>query len=210
MTLPNKKRLFSILWKIIFLLSIASSTYSLIIIQGMHIFRFLLLTGAIFIVAAFFYYSTRHSSEGVKLLSKLAIAVIFGSGAIFASIVEDARSANSYTDSTENFHQVTVLGINTLKQDHDMWIYIGRESCPNCYEFAPKLAEAVEDSGTRIYYLDTDSEDEQLHEFAEEYHINSVPNFIYLEDGELAAQLNIRNDTTSEDIRNFISDVDAS
>lgn len=203
MSYLKNKLSFSLLRNVVIVLSIVHSSYYLLFVEKMDIKSFIILSIVIWSVVTLLYFIFRNASEGVQYAVKFGIALFFGLGALLTPSFTGTE-ANKYTRSVENFEQVTVSGINTLKEDHDMWLYIGRETCPYCYEFAPKLADAIENSNTRVYYLDTESEDEQLQEFADNYEINSVPTFVYLKDGSITARMEIAKETTSKDIKTFI------
>lgn len=207
MSFLKKKFSFSFFRNVVIVLSIASSAYYLLVVDDMDIKSFLILSLVIFVVVTLLYFIFRNASEGVKLVVNFAIAVIFGAGALLVPFLSEPEPENKYTNSVEKFEEITVSGINTLKDDHDMFLYVGRETCPYCYEFAPKLAEAIQGSDTKIYYLDTESGDKNLSEFAENYEVNSVPTFVYLKDGFVVDKMDISNYTTSDDIRMFIDDV---
>ena len=57
-------------------------------------------------------------------------------------------------------------------------LYIGRESCPYCQKFAPKLAVAIQKTNQTVYYLDNDSKERKdiTTSFAHDMNIKTVPN----------------------------------
>lgn len=46
-----------------------------------------------------------------------------------------------------------------IAKKEDFILYIGRESCPFCQKFAPKLAVAIQKTNQTVYYLDNDSKE---------------------------------------------------
>ena len=64
--------------------------------------------------------------------------------------------------------------INTKE---DFILFIGRESCPYCQKFAPKLAVAIQKTNQTVYYLDNDSKErKEITSFAHDMNVKTVPN----------------------------------
>lgn len=204
--MPNlkKKISFSFFRNTVLLLSLASSIYYLLFVGKMNIKSFIILSLVIITVVTLAYFMFRNASEGVKLVVYFALVAFFVLYALLTPSFSQSNTENEYTTSVKTFDQVTVSGINTLKESQDMWVYIGRETCPYCYEFAPKLADAIKNNENKVYYLDTESKDKQLTNFAEDYEIDSIPSFVYFKDGSIVARMDILNETTSNDIKKFI------
>ena len=85
------------------------------------------------------------------------------------------------------------------------FVYIGRETCPYCREFAPKLKEASRSINTRIYYIDTENKTDELAKFAEQYHIDSIPTLLVFKDGQLQDTLTNSSDISLNDLKEFLT-----
>ncbi|HHT7828260.1 TPA: hypothetical protein ACT2H6_000517 [Streptococcus suis] len=91
------------------------------------------------------------------LLVLLAILVI--GGAFFLSQSAATPNESDYVKAVKSYQAISIDEVEQKVQDEEEFIlYIGRETCPYCRDFAPKLTEAVERSRATIYYLDSESD----------------------------------------------------
>ena len=84
------------------------------------------------------------------------------------------------------------------------FVYVGRETCPYCREFAPKLKEAAKSINAIIYYIDTENKTDELAKFAEQYHIDSIPTLLVFKDGQLQETLSNSSDISVNDLKEFL------
>ena len=84
------------------------------------------------------------------------------------------------------------------------FVYVGRETCPYCREFAPKLKEAARSINATIYYIDTENKTDELAKFAEQYHIDSIPTLLVFKDGQLQETLSNSSDINLNDLKEFL------
>ena len=84
------------------------------------------------------------------------------------------------------------------------FVYVGRETCPFCREFAPKLKEAARSINATIYYIDTENKTDELAKFAEQYHIDSIPTLLVFKDGQLQETLSNSSDINLNDLKEFL------
>ena len=84
------------------------------------------------------------------------------------------------------------------------FVYVGRETCPYCREFAPKLKEASRSINATIYYIDTENKTDELAKFAEQYHIDSIPTLLVFKDGQLQETLSNSSDINLNDLKEFL------
>ena len=84
------------------------------------------------------------------------------------------------------------------------FVYVGRETCPFCREFAPKLKEASKSINATIYYIDTENKTDELAKFAEQYHIDSIPTLLVFKDGQLQETLTNSSDINLNDLKEFL------
>ena len=85
------------------------------------------------------------------------------------------------------------------------FVYVGRETCPYCREFAPKLKEAAKSINAIIYYIDTENKTDELAKFAEQYHIDSIPTLLVFKDGQLQDTLTNSSDISLNDLKEFLT-----
>lgn len=106
-----------------------------------------------------------------------------------------SNEPKEYSEYTSDFIEVSIDDIDLLiDQKEKFYLYIGRESCPYCQMFVPKLYEASKKISKDIYYLDIESEihqEDELIQFSEEYSIMYVPFFIKFNDEAKYAILDI-------------------
>ena len=113
---------------------------------------------------------------------------------------------SEYVQATNHFVQldnsIIQNDMNTQKKQI-RFVYVGRETCPYCREFAPKLKEASRSSNATIYYIDTENKTDELAKFAEQYHIDSIPTLLVFKDGQLQETLSNSGDISLNDLKEF-------
>ena len=114
--------------------------------------------------------------------------------------------SSEYVQATRHFVQ---LDNSTIQNEMDTqkkqirFIYVGRETCPYCREFAPKLRKAARSINATIYYIDTENKTDELAKFAEQYHIDSIPTLLVFKDGQLQETLSNSSDISLIDLKEF-------
>ena len=114
--------------------------------------------------------------------------------------------SSEYVQATRHFVQ---LDNSTIQNEMDTqkkqirFVYIGRETCPYCREFAPKLRKAARSINATIYYIDTENKTDELAKFAEQYHIDSIPTLLVFKDGQLQETLSNSSDISLNDLKEF-------
>ena len=114
--------------------------------------------------------------------------------------------STEYVQATRHFVQ---LENSTIQNEMDTqkrqirFVYVGRETCPYCREFAPKLKEAAKSINAIIYYIDTENKTDELAKFAEQYHIDSIPTLLIFKDGQLQETLSNSSDISLNDLKEF-------
>lgn len=74
-----------------------------------------------------------------------------------------------------------------------------------CRDFCPRLADAIQVTKAKVYYLDTEHKSKALHEFADRFHIHSIPKLLVLRQGRLIKAF----DNTNTDDKALISFLEA-
>lgn len=92
-----------------------------------------------------------------------------------------------------------------LQHQESFYLYTGRESCPYCQEFVPKLAEAVDKTGTTVYYLDSEHIDKtSWNNFKTTVGFKIIPNLTYFKNGTVYDRLTKASQASVEVIESFI------
>ena len=116
--------------------------------------------------------------------------------------------SSEYVQATRHF-----VELNNSRIQEDMkdlkkqirFVYVGRETCPYCREFASKLKEASKSNNATIYYIDTENKTDELAKFAEQYHIDSIPTLLVFKDGQLQETLSNSSDISLNDLKQFLN-----
>ena len=114
---------------------------------------------------------------------------------------------SEYVQATNYFFQLdnsTIQNDMNTQKKQIRFVYVGRETCPYCREFAPKLKEASRSSNATIYYIDTENKTDELAKFAEQYHIDSIPTLLVFKDGQLQETLSSSSDISLNDLKEFL------
>ena len=92
-----------------------------------------------------------------------------------------------------------------IQHQESFYLYTGRESCPYCQEFAPKLAEAVNKTETTVYYLDSEHIDKtSWNNFKITVGFKTIPNLTYFTNGTAYERLQNASQASVEVIELFI------
>lgn len=92
-----------------------------------------------------------------------------------------------------------------IQHKESFYLYTGRESCPYCQEFAPKLAKAVDETETTVYYLDSEHIDKtSWNNFKTTVGFKTIPNLTYFTNGTVYDRLSDASQASIEGIESFI------
>lgn len=119
---------------------------------------------------------------------------------------------NSYKNDVAFFQELTLTDAEEkIQNDESFFIYIGRESCPYCQEFVPKLAQAVKETGVIVYYLDSGKlEKTEWMNFKNSLEFRTIPNLTYFSNGIVMERFQNRNQVGVEDVIEFLVEMDNS
>ena len=112
-----------------------------------------------------------------------------------------------YVQATRHFVELDNTRIQEDMKDLKRqlrFVYVGRETCPYCREFAPKLKQTAGSINATIYYINTENKTEELAKFAEQYHIDSIPTLLIFKDGQLQETLSNSSDISLNDLKEFL------
>lgn len=92
-----------------------------------------------------------------------------------------------------------------IQHQESFYLYTGRESCPYCQEFAPKLAKAVDKTKITVYYLDSEHIDKtSWNNFKTTVGFKTIPNLTYFTNGTAYDRLPNASQASVEVIESFI------
>ena len=92
-----------------------------------------------------------------------------------------------------------------IHHQESFYLYTGRESCPYCQEFAPKLAKAVDKTKITVYYLDSEHIDKtSWNNFKTTVGFKTIPNLTYFTNGTVYDTLPKASQASVEVIESFI------
>lgn len=127
------------------------------------------------------------------IIALLAVVVI--SCISLAFINTSRNSSNNNAVQYETFKSINSDEVFSLLDDseNENTLYVGRETCPHCSTFAPKLIEAIKQENVLVYYYDTsvaraDNVD-KLNELMEILNVKSVPALLKIKNGTVEMRL---------------------
>lgn len=143
-----------------------------------------------------------------KVISSLCILVVFLLSIGFIFLKPDKELEN-YRKYSNTFTEIPVKDIDDKVADNDNFIlFVGRETCPYCRKFVPKLYKASEKLDKKIFYLNTISSENtknDLKQFSEINNLNVVPALLVYENGESHSLNDIDSEKiTVDEIYNFL------
>ena len=113
------------------------------------------------------------------------------------------------TDYQIAVNRLQKIGIEAVEQkiqhQESFYLYTGREGCPYCQKFAPKLAKAVDKTKTTVYYLDSEHIDKSSwNNFKKTVGFKTIPNLTYFTNGTAYDRLPNASQASVEVITQFI------
>ena len=201
-SLTKDDKLFSILLICFLLFDYFISGNSLLWI----LYSFVIATGAYYLV------SKSPLSNKFSTLTKNIIAVCLMILLIAPPLFISKNNSwiyrtTEYVQATRHFVELDNARIQENIKDLKRqlrFVYIGRETCPYCREFAPKLKQTAGSINATIYYINTENKTEELAKFAEQYHIDSIPTLLIFKDGQLQETLSNSSDISLNDLKEFL------
>ena len=167
-----------------------------------------------FFVATGIYYLCVKSSLSEKFSKVTKAVIMFCLVALLIAPPLFIFKNNSWMYRTSEYVRTTGhfihLDNSTIQNQMDSqkkqirFVYVGRETCPYCREFAPKLKEAAKSINAIIYYIDTENKTDELAKFAEQYHIDSIPTLLVFKDGQLQETLSNSSYISVNDFKEFL------
>ena len=143
------------------------------------------------------------NSKKVLILLSLLLVIIVTFTAYLTTLPQ--------TDYQIAVNRLQKISLKTVEQkiqhQESFYLYTGRESCPYCQEFVPKLAEAVDKTETTVYYLDSEHIDKtNWNNFKTTVGFKTIPNLTYFTNGIVYDILPKASQANVEVITQFIEE----
>ncbi|MFZ7177400.1 conjugal transfer protein TraF [Streptococcus hyovaginalis] len=138
----------------------------------------------------------------MKNFFKLLIYSIILIGLIF-SVKQNLVSYQSYT---KTYNKISAKEILENNNSEKQLIYVGRETCPNCRKFVPKLTRANSNIGVTINYIDSDKyrNQDDFKTMKHNLKIKYVPYVAIIQNNKIISTLNISDEITVTEIQEFL------
>lgn len=89
-----------------------------------------------------------------------------------------------------------------LEAKDDAILFLGRETCPYCRRFAPKLAKVAKEKGWTVHFLNTSTPTSAITALRDKYQVPTVPGFLYA--GTDGIKVRCDSSMTEEEIAAFV------
>ena len=141
------------------------------------------------------------NSKKVLILLSLLLIII---GTFTAYLTTLAQT--DYQKAVNRLQKISLEAVEQkIQHQESFYLYTGRESCPYCQEFVPKLVEAVDKTGTTVYYLDSEHIDKtSWNSFKTNVGFKTIPNLTYFTNGTAYDRLPRASQASVEVIESFI------
>lgn len=132
---------------------------------------------------------------------KIYIVIIL-TGFLFLEILLSYRllimtktNSVSYLKNKQDESTMTVISLEELqdiingKNEGLIYIYIGRDSCPECHRFYPQLCEVLEQNNINIIYYSTEPDrnerPDEMNKILNTIDVEKVPAVVEIEDDQI-------------------------
>lgn len=137
----------------------------------------------------------------------LLLLSIVGIGASGFLVRQSSSSTESeYRQAVNSYQTISISELEEkLDRQDDFILYIGRETCPYCRAFVPKLTQAVEETGKTVFYLDSENDpDGKIDLFRQVSGLKTVPSLTYFKSGKLNGLLRKGSQASQDEIKQFL------
>ncbi len=141
------------------------------------------------------------NSKKVLILLSLLLTIIVTFTAYLTTLPQ-----TDYQIAINRLQKISLEDVEQkIQHQESFYLYTGRESCPYCQEFAPKLARAVDKTKTTVYYLDSEHIDKtNWNSFKTNVGFKTIPNLTYFTNGTAYDRLPRASQASVEVIELFI------
>ena len=141
-----------------------------------------------------------NSKKVLILLSLLLILIV----AFTACLITQPQT--DYQIAVNRFQKISIEAVEQkIQHQESFYLYTGREGCPYCQKFAPKLAKAVDKTKRTVYYLDSEHIDKSSwNNFKKIVGFKTISNLTYFTNGTVYDILPKASQASVEVIESFI------
>lgn len=121
----------------------------------------------------------------VKNILKLLLVTLILIGGF--NLLSYQFEVNAYNENIKNTVPISskelTQKISNLEKNEEIFVYVGRPSCPYCREYSEELRQAIEETHQKVYYLESreDDKDQILEDFRDKYNIEYVPSILKID-----------------------------
>lgn len=110
----------------------------------------------------------------------------------------------SFSNYIQNFAVVTANEVEkNILASEEYVVFIGRETCPYCQRFAPKISEVAKTENIKVDFLDSsDAGDSSLADLRNKYGVRTVPGLLVAKKSQVKVVCD--SSLSTEEIINFI------
>lgn len=141
------------------------------------------------------------NSKKVLILLSLLLIIIVTFTAYLTALPQ-----TNYQIAVNRLQKISIEAVEQkIQHQESFYLYTGRESCPYCQEFAPKLAKAVDKTEITVYYLDSEHIDNtSWNNFKTTVGFKRIPNLTCFKNGTVYDRLSNASQASIEVIETFI------
>ena len=143
------------------------------------------------------------NSKKVLILLSLLLIIIVTFTAYLTTLPQ-----TEYQIAIKRLQKISLEAVEQkIQHKESFYLYTGREGCPYCQKFAPKLAKAVDKTETTVYYLDSEHIDKtSWNNFKTTVGFKTIPNLTYFTNGTVYDILPKASQANVEVITQFIEE----
>ena len=141
------------------------------------------------------------NSKKVLILLSLLLIIIVTFTAYLTTLPQ-----TEYQIAIKRLQKISLEAVEQkIQHKESFYLYTGREGCPYCQKFAPKLAKAVDKTETTVYYLDSEHIDKtSWNNFKTTVGFKTIPNLTCFTNGTVYDRLSDASQASVEVIESFI------
>ena len=142
-----------------------------------------------------------NSKKVLILLSLLLIIIVTFTACL------TTQPQTDYQIAVNRFPKISIEAVEQkIQHQESFYLYTGREGCPYCQKFAPKLVKAVDKTKRIVYYLDSEHIGKSSwNNFKKIVGFKTIPNLTYFTNGTAYDRLPNASQANVEVIELFVS-----
>ncbi|MGT2950919.1 thiol reductase thioredoxin [Streptococcus cuniculi] len=110
---------------------------------------------------------------------------------------------HSFQELVQDFTTISIEEAERLLVQEGTILFLGRETCPYCQRFVPKLHSVAQATGLTVYFIDSTNPDPRLQALRSQYQAVTVPALLYA--GPTGVHVRCDSSMTEDEIRHFLA-----